>query len=139
MPRDREPSAPVGALPAIWQPDRRQVLRAGDESDRLTALQTLRCCGVPAVTQMLGELAAAARGSLIQRRVTSHPQLALLFGAAVRSIGAIVLLTPAGPVITASCTTASNPSGNFWRTKNRLGGLPSRRARQSACARQRRQ
>ena len=99
---------------------------SADSYDRATDRIQLQGAEPIAPDALAKELASRDAGFLLQRRLSPHPRLAALFGPRLWSVRALVLLTPAGPVIhraVAKIATGENPADNFWRPGNMLGAL----------------
>lgn len=82
--------------------------------------------GQPPVADVARQLLARRGGFLIQRRLSPDVGLCRMFGSALWSMRIVVLLTPAGLVISravAKIATGSNPADNFCRNGNRLGAI----------------
>ena len=84
----------------------------------------LRAAGRRPVDQVAEGLGERKAGHLIQGRLEPDQGLASMFGSALWSIRALVMMTPTGPVIhrtVAKIATGENPADNFWRDGNMLG------------------
>jgi hypothetical protein len=82
--------------------------------------------GAVAPEALAATLTSREAGFLLQRRLTTAPALAALFGPRLWSVRVLMLLTAAGPVIhraVAKVATGDNPADNFWRPGNMLAAI----------------